>query len=151
MDGGSSRDGRLFVVVDVSQLVAFGFVQLLDGDVVELCEECSSLLNLLILICFGEVYVLSFEWQVSRRLRCVEVSNLKSLVRVKILAVELVLRRSNLLRSLALLVIDWHCLLRLLVLLVLLIVVWLGVILDISSHSSSLGKRKLFLWRLLLL
>ena len=51
-----------FFIIYVSQLVAISFVQLMDWNIIKLSEECSSLLDFLILISSREVNILTFEW-----------------------------------------------------------------------------------------
>lgn len=52
---------RVFVI-DVSQLISIGLVELMDRNVVEVGHQGLSLLNSFVLICFGKVLVLSFVW-----------------------------------------------------------------------------------------
>ena len=113
----------------------------MDWNVIKLSKEGCSFLYLLILVCLREVNVVTFEWDILRGLRCLEISYLESLLRIEFLAVELVLWWGNLLRCLVLLLmVDWHSLSWLLVLLILLIIVLMGVVLYISSHSCPFSK-----------
>ena len=113
----------------------------MDGDVIKLGEKGCSFLNLLILVCLREVNVVAFEGYVLWGLRCLKISYLESLLRIEFLAVELVLVWGNLLWCLVLLLmVDWHSLSWLLVLLVLLVIVLVGVVLYISSHSCPFSK-----------
>jgi|TARA_B110001450_G_C17477503_1_gene422810 hypothetical protein len=54
--------GWRVLVIDVSQLISVGLVELMDWNVIEVGHQGLSLLNSFVFICFGKVLVLSFVW-----------------------------------------------------------------------------------------